>query len=181
MELADHPKGAPMPPALLFFHTPDCTKEFYFVGHSEGKPLGINKVDKIVNIESSETQAGINDVKEWSIKHTQCIDFPYGREYEVKPHHTLDNPHRFLFHCKFTKGASGSPGLVFSNDGRIVVVSMLLRGYPDWYYDPNPNMDDFRSTWSKDSWCVEQGVNLLSVHEIMSKENPKLAQEIFCV
>lgn len=179
LELEENTHGTPMPPALQYFQTPDCIHEFFFVGHSEGKPLAINKVDKLVDISCSEAQEDIKNIRAISLKHTKCSEYPKGREYEVQPFHCLDNPNRFLFHCKFTKGASGSPGLVFLNDGRIVVVSILLRGFPNWYYDPDPNMNTFRSSWSKDAYCVEQGANLLSVHTIMKKERPELDKEIF--
>ncbi|XP_045212325.2 uncharacterized protein LOC123563542 [Mercenaria mercenaria] len=178
LELEEHPDGTPMPPPLKYFQQPDFTKEFFFIGHSEGKPLAINKVDKVVDMQSDNAKQDIINIRNLSLLHTVSQEYPNGRGYELEPYHTLENQHRYLFHCKFTQGASGSPGLVFLNDGRKVVVSMLLCGYPVWYYDPD--MEKFRTNWSKDCHCVEQGVNLSSVHALMSKENPELCNDIFC-
>jgi hypothetical protein len=177
LELSQSAYGTPMPPPLYNFRAPDSTQEFFFVGHSEGKPLGINKVDKIVDMNSKETKVNRAYVRVKSKDHTKCGQHPQGRDYELEPFRTLTNKHRFLFHCKFTKGASGSPGIVCLNDGRKVVVTVLLCGYPEWYYDPS--MDNFKANWSQDCFCIEQGVKLQSVYEIMNKENVELCTEIF--
>jgi hypothetical protein len=54
---------------------------------------------------------------------------------------------------------------------------MLLCGLPDWYYDPAVQ-DNVKNSWLKE-YCVEQGVNLKSVYEKMSRDNPMLCQQIF--
>ncbi|XP_045212326.2 uncharacterized protein LOC123563543 [Mercenaria mercenaria] len=177
LEILENGHGTPIPPPLTYFRAPDFTKEFFFIGHSEGKPLGINKVNKIVDMNSKESRIDRKNVRQWSLTHTKCVVYPKGREYEHEPFQTLTNKHRFLFHCKFTKGASGSPGVVCLNDGRKVVVTMLLRGYPEWYYDPN--MEEFKANWSKDGLCVEQGVNLESVYTFLFRDNKGLCMDIF--
>ena len=171
LELSESHFGTPMPPAFKYFSGHDFTNKFYFIGHSEGKPLSINKVDKIVDMNSKESKFDRANVRQISLNHT-------GRPYEINSVESLTNKHRFLFHCKFTKGASGSPGIVCLSDGRKVVVTMLLRGYPEWYYDPS--MEAFKANWSKDELCVEQGVKLESLYKIMKKKNPELCNAIFC-
>lgn len=98
--------------------------------------------------------------------------FPYHRHSSKD---TLFNKDRILFNCCASEGASGSPGIVIEND-EVVVVTVLLRGYPSWYYDPKHS--DIRSRFPKDI-CIEQGANMDSVSRRIAHKNPSLHSEIF--
>jgi hypothetical protein len=169
LELED-PRVGHMPLSFTYFSLPRTDTEFRFIGHSENDRKAFNVVDKVINLTSAATQADIVTVRERSLQH--C-----GRDYEFPPHNVLNNRHRYLLHCKFTKGASGSPGVVVLEDGRVVVVTMLLCGYPDWFY--NPSVDEhFKVTWPNE-FRVEQGVNMKSVYEKMMSRDPNLCRDIF--
>ncbi|XP_060600573.1 uncharacterized protein LOC132754002 [Ruditapes philippinarum] len=170
LELEDNSMGTEMPLSFTFFSLPRLNNRFTFIGHSLGSRMEFNHVDRIIDLNSADTQRDIIHVKQTSLQHS-------GKDYEMPPHNILTNPNRFLFHCKFTKGASGSPGVVILPDGRVVVVTMLLCGLPDWYYDPAVQ-DNVKNSWLK-QYCVEQGVNLKSVYEKMFRNNPTLCQQIF--
>ncbi|XP_060578815.1 uncharacterized protein LOC132735827 [Ruditapes philippinarum] len=169
LELEDNSMGTEMPLSFTFFSLPRLNNRFTFIGHSLGSRMEFNHVDRIID-NSAETQRDLIQVKQSSLQHS-------GKDYEMPPHNILTNPNRFLFHCKFTKGASGSPGVVILPDGRVVVVTMLLCGLPDWYYDPDVQ-DNVKNSWPQE-YCVEQGVNLKSVYEKMSRDNATLCQQIF--
>ena len=89
---------------------------------------------------------------------------------------TLTSPDRFLFHCKSTKGASGAPRVV-SHEGGVIVVTMLICGYPDWYYDPAVD-GSIRASIPPDS-CIEQGTSMASIYQFMEELSPELCREIF--
>ncbi|XP_045204665.2 uncharacterized protein LOC123557314 [Mercenaria mercenaria] len=170
LELEDNSVGTSMPLSFTFFSFPRLNNRFTFIGHSEGNRMEFNHVDRIIDMNSTETQRDIVKVKQMSLQHSR-------KDYEAAPYNTLTNPDRYLFHCKFTKGASGSPGVVILEDGRVVVVTMLLCGLPDWYYDMSVQ-DNIKNNWPKE-YCVEQGVNLKSVYDLMSTKNPTLCRDIF--
>ncbi|XP_060552617.1 uncharacterized protein LOC132713929 isoform X2 [Ruditapes philippinarum] len=170
LELEEKCNGTEIPRSFKYFCLTRLNKKFSLIGHPLGNAMEFNHVDKIIDIESEETKRDIIEVKQRSLKHS-------GKDYDMPPHNILNNPKRFLFHCKFTKGASGSPGVVTCSDGRIVVVTMLLCGLPDWYYDSNVDAN-VRSQWPKDH-CVEQGVNLKYVYEKMYQCNKSLCNQIF--
>lgn len=163
-------KGTPMPLSFTFFSFPKMNSRFSFIGHSDGRRMEINHVDRIIDMTNTDTHRSIDELKKLSWQHAN-------RDCEFPPHDILANTHRYLFHCKLSKGASGSPGAVVLEDGRVVVVTMLLHGYPDWYYDLSVT-EELKTTWPKEC-CVEQGVNLKSVYERMLSENASLCHEIF--
>lgn len=169
LELEDSPLGTPMPPQFTEFSIPVLSDKFTFIGHTGSDPQQLDIVDKCLDTNSEETRRDIITVKQQSL-------LLAGRDYEFPPHR-LDRSDRFLFHCTFSKGASGSPGVVVLADGRVVVVTMLLRGFPDWYYDPNLPQD-VKDIWPK-QYCVEQGSNMMIVYDKMMANNPALCQEIF--
>ncbi|XP_060590931.1 uncharacterized protein LOC132745931 [Ruditapes philippinarum] len=158
----------PFPPPFTNFDVPFLDGCFHLIGHSQGNVMGTNPVTKIVNINNPEVTYQLEQLKTLSYKHT-------GRSFDVPPHNTLENPDRFLFHCKFTQGGSGSPGVVLI-DEKIIVTTVLLHGYPDWYYDPS--MEMYKMNWLQEN-CIEQGVNMMSVREKMKQTNPALCINIF--
>lgn len=95
---------------------------------------------------------------------------------ETPPHNMLTNPSRLLFSCASSKGASGSPGIQITANGQIVVVTMLLHGYPDFFYDKDCEL--LKANWPKE-YTIEQGVNFASVFAKMKKNNSSLSDEIF--
>ncbi|XP_045204655.2 uncharacterized protein LOC123557304 [Mercenaria mercenaria] len=170
IELVDNLDGTPMPPPFELFGFPDLTGRFTLMGH-EGSIMKYNTVDQIINRDHHITLEDIQLVKEYNNTKTN-------ESYEFPPYNTLTNENRILFHCKFSKGASGSPGMLVFENGSVVVVTMLLCGYPNWYY--NERIDrQLRSDWPEE-YCIEQGADMVKVGNIMRIENLQLYQDIFC-
>ncbi|XP_053391279.1 uncharacterized protein LOC128554079, partial [Mercenaria mercenaria] len=167
IELLDHPNG--FPPSLTAFSPPCLERGFYLIGHSQGSIMKTNFVNKIVDKDCPKMQHTLGQLREMSLKHTS------GRGYDTPPYDTVDNPYRFLFQCKFSKGASGAPGIVLIG-GTIYVTTVLLHGYPDWYYDTS--METYKSNWLPEH-CVQQGVNLMCLRNLMQETHSSLCQDIF--
>jgi hypothetical protein len=127
-----------------------------------------NFVDKIC-IDNLEKARLRNEMYEKSINYTG------GRHCDCPPHDTIDNPHRFLFRCRFTKGGSGAPGVVLIGIN-IYVTTVLLWGYPNWYFDKT--FEEKKVNWPEGD-CIQQGVNLKSLQEIMHLAYPELSVDIF--
>ncbi|XP_060578817.1 uncharacterized protein LOC132735829 [Ruditapes philippinarum] len=170
IELADDPEGNQMPPPFELFSDQRLVSEFTLIGHNGGA-MEYNPVDQVIDRDSTTTFSDIQWVKNHSLQQSRLI-------YEFPPHSVLLNKQRILFHCRFSKGASGTPGIIVQEDGRAVVVTMLLCGYPDWYYDMRVE-ESIRSDWPRE-YCIEQGADMISVGKNMAARNPNLYQDIFC-
>ncbi|XP_060600565.1 uncharacterized protein LOC132753999 isoform X1 [Ruditapes philippinarum] len=170
IELADDPEGNQMPPPFELFSGQGVVSEFTLIGHNGGA-MEHNTVDQVIDRDSTTTFSDIQWVKNHSLEQAR-------RGYECPPHSVLLNKQRILFHCKFSKGASGTPGIIVQEDGRAVVATMLLCGYPDWYYDIRVE-ERIRSDWPQE-YCIEQGADMISVGKNMAARNPYLYQDIFC-
>ncbi|WAR31148.1 hypothetical protein MAR_033690 [Mya arenaria] len=176
LELLKNDQESPMPSPFTFFSFPQFDKSFHLIGHPEGKRKKVDQVSTALDVTKAKTQADIKLVRDMSKQFIEdndrsVDDFPYDFEGSAN----VDNTSRFLFHCCVGKGASGSPGVVVQDDGRVVVVTMLLHGYPDWYY--SEKSDSFRQGWRQEC-CVEQGANMRAVYEKMLS-NKTLRDEIF--
>ena len=172
LELRNNQYGIPMPQPFKNFATPILEHPFHLIGHPNGLQKKWCYSDNFISVISTETANHINIVRRW------CRD--KSLTCEVYGDNMLDNPKRWLFHVaeNFTKGASGCPGLVI-NPPDAIVVTVLLRGYPDWYYD-SAISDQIKGTLP-DGYRVEQGTNLASLCWDMKNENPGLCKEIFGV
>ncbi|XP_060600570.1 uncharacterized protein LOC132754000 isoform X2 [Ruditapes philippinarum] len=170
LELAEHSEGSPFPPPFERFGFPNFSDSFYLIGH-EGGVMKTNNVDKIIDRSHPTTLEDITWVLSLNNEHTD-------QNYEFPPHSTLSNENRILFHCRFSKGASGSPGVLIMENGNIVVVTLLLCGYPNWRYNEDTD-DQMRSNWPNE-YCIEQGADMIKVGNFMREENDQLYQDIFC-
>ncbi|XP_053391286.1 uncharacterized protein LOC128554082 [Mercenaria mercenaria] len=167
VELLDHQRV--MPPHVTSFCSPVLDRSFHLIGHSKGNVMETNLVTKIIDKDDPKIKFCLDQLQRMSCQHTG------GKGYDTPPNDSVHNPYRFLFQCKFTKGASGSPGIVLVGK-TIYVTTVLLHGYPDWYYDPT--MEVYKNNWL-DEHCVQQGVNIMSVCEMMRATHPSLCQDIF--
>ena len=135
--------------------------QFTFVGHPGGEIKQLNSIDGFVQL--------TNEQKKKAVKFSHQVTGTDGFD-------GIDNPERILFHCSFQKGGSGSPGLVVV--GNIpVVITVLLHGYPDWFYDSkvDKRIKDTVHNHNK----IEQGVLMESLYQLFHKESPKLCEDIF--
>ena len=137
-------------------------KTFFLMGHPNGSEKQLNQVKGPVQL--NEEQRTIASA--WSVQLTGSDGFK-----------GVDHQERLLFHCSFQKGASGSPGIAVHNGKEAVVVTMLLRGFPDWKYDPSVN--EVIKAKVGNNECIEQGVSMYHVHEKMNKVNIDLCVSIF--
>lgn len=166
-----------LPMQFLYFGIPKLDKSFQLITHSNGNPKEIDKVTKMVDINNPQT---VEDIKFLRTESRRFIEersmstdiYPC----ETRPHNLLDNRSRLLFHCASGKGASGSPGVQITASGQVVVVTMLIHGYPDWRY--GDNCEALRSSWPE-AYTIEQGINFASVFSKMRAQNRTLCDEIF--
>lgn len=149
------------PPAFHTFSKALPNKTFTLVGHPFGEVKQLNETEGLCEINEQNRRALVD----WS-RHTAGIDGFAGIEVRE----------RILFHCSFEKGASGSPGVAVV-DGRAVVVTMLLHGYPDWVYDPA--CDPAVKNQATNDRRIEQGVNMLELYNTMHAEDKDLCNAIF--
>ena len=134
---------------------------FTFVGHPGGEFKQLNPVDGFVEVDNYQKETAST----WS----NIVAKTDGYE-------GIDNPGRILFHCSFQKGGSGSPGIAVVGNTP-VVVTVLLHGYPDWFYDPN--FDKRIKDTVHNQQRIEQGVLMESLHQLLLAEAPDICKDIF--
>lgn len=169
--------GAEMPPPFQVFSYPPLEKGFWFLSHPDGKHMCTEKVSIILKPDAEQTQRDIQFAKQKSdallvsrTKDKSVYKFQSG------VFNTPENLKRLLFHTGLAHGASGSPGVVVRGDGVVAVVTMLLRGYPDWFYCEG--CSDIKQYWDP-AYCVEQGANMTCIYNKMKISNPVLCENIF--
>ncbi|XP_052223676.1 uncharacterized protein LOC127839360 isoform X2 [Dreissena polymorpha] len=175
LEILPNTKGTPMPLPFSLFSPPKLEEGFHIIGHPGGSKKTFDHVDRFIDPGKEKTKKDIHTIKSESKKFLA----KHGKDehdYQFDVAHTIYSKDRFLFHCTSSQGASGAPGVVVDEDGRVFVVTMLLHGYPDWYYDPKSN--GFKTEWPK-QYCVEQGASMKAIFIQMQKEKPDLCKEIF--
>ncbi|XP_053381507.1 uncharacterized protein LOC123562744 [Mercenaria mercenaria] len=169
LELADNGDGQSMPLPFEICRDLNVTSQFTLIGHNGGA-MKYNEVGLVIDRDATKTLDDIRWVKNHSLEQTN-------ENFEFPPYNMLTNKQRVLFHCKFSKGASGSPGIVILENDHVIVVTMLLCGYPNWYYDGSVDRN-LRSRWPKE-YCIEQGADMASVARTMYNKNRVLYQDIF--
>ncbi|XP_053381500.1 uncharacterized protein LOC123557284 [Mercenaria mercenaria] len=178
LELENEPNKR-LPMQFTNFGIPVLDKTFHLITHSNGRPKEFDKVYKMVDINAPQTFDDINFLNQESRRFLaekgKCAD---RHPCEIRPYDILANHNRMLFHCASNKGASGSPGVQVTSSGRVVVVTMLLHGYPDWYYDRE--CEDIKAGWPE-QYTIEQGVNFASVYVKMRNKNASLCADVFPV
>lgn len=160
IELKAQP-GREFPPEFIRFNRAIPEKKFSFIGHPQGDEKLFNQVDGPVQFSPEMYRSAVN----WSNDLGQQNGFE-----------GMENRKRLLFHCSFEKGGSGSPGIAIV-DGKEAVVTMLLRGYPGWFYDPNLDQT-IRDQVGKNQ-LIEQGVNMVALYDKMNANDISLCYAIF--
>lgn len=84
---------------------------------------------------------------------------------------------RLHFQCMFRHGASGCPGFIVPPGGEARVVTVLLRGFPDFYYFDNFT-DEERERVPTEK-LIQQGSNIDAIKKDMQIKNMDLYREIF--
>ncbi|KAL3861898.1 hypothetical protein ACJMK2_007912 [Sinanodonta woodiana] len=162
LKLKPNRKNYP-PPVINFTQLSEQTHQGYFIGHPRAD---IKRTDRYKRV--MLTPHDIIAAKIWS-QHQAGVDGFIG----------IDNPGRVLLHCSFGKGASGAPGFwMCPNDGQAYVVMMLVRGYPDWYYDEKHPAA--MKVGVPSNHLVEQGVPMESIFKDLKENAYHLWEEIFC-
>lgn len=169
--------GDRFPPPFTVFSIPHLDKSFRFLSHPDARQMCTEKVTTILDPQGEQTKRDIEAVRQMSTELLQSNSINQTVfKLECGDDNKLDNPERFLFHTTFSHGASGSPGVVVRSDGKVAVVTMLLHGYPDWYY--NEKCENIKQYWDK-SYCVEQGALMACIFVKMKERNPRLCENIF--
>ena len=154
-------RGQTLPGPLTLHKNTLLVDQFTFVGHPGGEIKQLNPIDGFVGLTDDQKKKAV----EFSHRFAGTDGFD-----------GIDNPGRILFHCSFQKGGSGAPGLVVV--GSIpVVITVLLHGYPDWFYDPkvDKRIKDTVHNHNK----IEQGVLMESLYQLLHSEAPDVCEDIF--
>lgn len=168
--------GGSLPPPFKKFSLPILDGSFHFISHSDNEHKHTDEVE-FIDSSTQKTKADIQYLRKKSedfLKHYNKDPAVY--KVEEGGNNMLDNIHRFLFNTCLAKAGSGSPGVILQPNGDVAVVTMLLHGYPDWYY--NDGCSDIKQEWLK-SDCVEQGANMLAIYNKMKARNPELCHNVF--
>ena len=134
----------------------------FLMGHPDGAGKALNKIDGPFQMTHEFRQ----EAADWSRRLTDTDGFV-----------GVDNDKKLLFHCSFQQGASGSPGISVVNGKEAVVVTMLLRGYPEWKYNPNTPPELLAQVGNNQ--CIEQGVSMTAVYLKLHSQNNDLCVSIF--
>lgn len=166
-----------LPEPFTKFSLPKLDGTFHFLSHSDCEPKHNDKVEVILDPTTEQSRKDIEFIRGESNNflkyHKKDVS---SCKFEEGAHNTLANYQRFLFHTCLGRGGSGSPGVMFQPNGDVVVVTMLLHGYPDWYY--SEGCSDIKDQWSK-TYCVEQGANMCVVYKKIKEKSPELCRNIF--
>ena len=161
------PDSRSFPPPIRYFGRVDDDPEMIFVGHPGGD---VSKSDQKIKI-FPKNEDTIRKAEEWSLNN-----------YHENGYHGLRDKKKVLFHCTFQHGASGAPGFTMQdNIDEPVVVVMMLRGFPSFYYD---KFSEEEKRNFDNAFLIEQGVTLKSIYSALRKSDydmtiQSLAAEIF--
>ena len=142
----------------------DEDQTIYLIGHPDGSPLRVNLDVGLWNPTDERMQS----------LQTFCRDKGYENGYTE-----LDKSERLVVKCQFEHGASGCPGVVVLDDNQLYLVTMFLRGFPDFYFSKL-----FKGEQKKKfpkTKLFQQGVNIRAIYEDL-KKNPihaDIFQDIF--
>ena len=141
--------------------------QFFFVGHPGGEFKQLNPIDGFVKFTKGQMEI--------AVQFSQKVN-PYNSVLGTNGYEGIDNPDRILFNCSFQKGGSGSPGLAVVGS-EPVVTTVLLHGYPDWFYEPTVAQHKKNEILPGNK--LEQGVKMESLHELLQVEAPGVFKDIF--
>ncbi|KAL5015222.1 hypothetical protein ScPMuIL_009492 [Solemya velum] len=160
MELKDCGIELPPPLHLDSFQTVD--RVIHLIGHPGGRIMKIDPGCKVITL----TQEILLEAKQWSFRFKG-----------VDGYEGMDDSSMLLFHCSFQHGASGSPGLVIGPHKEPRVVTMLMKGYPSFYWELPHNIQSHIPT----NFLVEQGIRMSIVRELMKGDHNlrEIVKDIF--
>ena len=130
----------------------------YLIGHPDGSSQRVHLEVGLWNPTEERMQS----------LETFCRD----KGYEYEGYAELDKTERLVVKCQFKRGASGCPGVVILNDNQAYLVTMFLRGFPDFYY--NRLFKEGKKEKFPKSKLFQQGVNIGAIYEDL-KKNPTYA------
>ena len=130
----------------------------YLIGHADGSPQCVNLEVGLWNPTEERMQS----------LETFCRD----KGYEYEGYAELDKTERLLVKCEFEHGTSGCPGVVVLGDNQPYLVTMFLKGFPDFYYSRLFKGEE-KKMFPK-SKLFQQGVNIRAIYEDL-KKNPMYA------
>ena len=154
--------GQSLPGPLTLSQNSLLVEQFTFIGHPGGEYKQLNPIDGFVTFPA--------DQKRYAVQLSQRIRGTDG-------YIGIDNEDRILFNCSFKEGASGSPGIVVVG-GIPVVITVLLQGYPDWFYDSTVDRSD-KDQLEKTN-ILEQGVKMERLYKLFHDHVPSnVCEDIF--
>ena len=166
----------PIPEPFTVFSS--YVSEFYLIGHTGGYGKDFDHVTYIADPSDHIIKDDIAFMKTESLEIMRNNGIDQNRfHFESGEYDYALNEKRILFHCNSSKGASGAPGIQVK-DGHIVVVTMLLHGYPDWYYDSCQELSQLKQHWPM-NYCIEQGALMREIYLKMVAKNTELCREVF--
>jgi hypothetical protein len=150
----------PPPFRLHYFLIPaeDEDLTIYLIGHPDGSRQRVNLDVGLWNPTEERMQS----------LETFCRD----KGYEYKGYAELDKTERLVLKCEFEHGASGCPGVVVLGDNQVYLVTMFLKGFPDFYCSKLFKGEE-KKKFPK-SKLFQQGVNIRAIYEDL-KKNPMYA------
>lgn len=150
--------GIVFPPPLHLDSFEDECREIHLIGHPDGNVMKIDPRCRIVSL----TEDMVLQAQKWS------LDVKKTNGYEG-----IDDSSMLLFHCIFQHGASGSPGLVIGPCKEPRVVTMLMKGYPSFYWELSYD----QQKQIPPNFLIEQGIRMSAVRELMNRD-PNLREVV---
>ena len=126
----------------------------YLIGHPDRSPLRVNLEVGLWNPTDERMQS----------LETFCRD----KGYDYKGYAKLDKTERLVVKCEFERGASGCPGVVVLDDNQVYLVTMFLKGFPDFYCSKYFKGEE-KKMFPK-SKRFQQGVNIGAIYEDLKKK-----------
>ena len=134
----------------------------YLIGHPDGSPQRVNLGVGLWNPTEEKMQSLA----------TFCKDEGYEYGYAE-----LDKTERLVIKCEFEHGASGCPGVVILGDNQVYLVTMFLKGFPDFYHT-RLFKGEKKQKFPK-SKLFQQGVNIGAIYDDLKKNHADIFKDIF--
>ena len=130
----------------------------YLIGHPHGSHQRVNLDIRLWNPTEEKMQSLATFCKE--------------EGYNSDGYAGLDKDERLVMKCEFEHGASGCPGVVVLGDNQLYLVTMFLRGFPNFYFSKLFTAEK-KEKFPKRN-LFQQGVKIAAIHADL-KENPMYA------
>lgn len=169
LQLKENTYGTSFPHPLEMFDnfTPEIHVKcpIYFIGHTGAK----KKCLDFAMTYWEPFKHRIKELNDWCEKE---FNRKHGGGYAG-----IEDKTRLLFQCKFRHGASGCPGFIVKPGGEARVVTVLLRGFPDFYYFENFTEEEKNRVPTEK--LIQQGCTIEAIMKDMKFRNMDLYSEIF--